>query len=350
MASALVKLRSLYLQTAKNWALRSQSYQSNVQYRWLSTTTTTVEKNSSASKPSPLKPSISTDGDEQPNAQSSQQQESRWRRLKRLRRIWYRGGPPPNRPALVHSKEKIYPLDEAIGYVRKSSFAKFDETLELVVRLNIDPRQAQHNLRGTFSPPHGTGRKDRIVVFAPDGSDLHDAAKQAGAHKIGFDSLIEEIKSTKAKCLKGFTSCLTTRENIPRIAGKVGRLLGPKGLLPSEKAGTVIMGSSVDELVANIGDFLKGKVYYRVDSTGTLHMNVGKLSFNDEMLEDNIKFVLEGVLGRRPADVRKRYFLKGTICSSMGPGVQISPEAVLRQVRRSKAEVQREHEWAKGSQ
>lgn len=349
MASALVKLRYLYLQTAKNWALRSQSYQSNVQYRWLSTSTTIVETNSSASKPSPLKPSTSTDGDEQSNA--SRQQESRWRRLKRLRRIWYRGGPPPNRPAVVHDKDKIYPLDEAIGYVRKASFAKFDETLELTVRLNIDPRQAQHNLRGTFSPPHGTGRKDRIVVFAPDGSDLYEAAKQAGAHKIGLDSLIEEIKFTKAKCLKGFTSCLTTRENIPRIASKVGRILGPKGLLPSEKAGTVIMGSNVVELVANIGDFLKGKIYYRVDSTGTLHMNVGKLSFNDEMLEENIKFVLGEVLGRRPADVRKKYFLKGIICSSMGPGVQISPDAVLRQMHRSRAgEVQREHEWAKESQ
>lgn len=285
--------------------------------RLCATTTTAPTSTPSSPPPSPPEKEVSKPA-----------QESRWRRLKRLRREWYKNGSPANRPSPTYDRKSVHALSDAIAVVRSNSFAKFDESIELVFRLNIDPRQAAHNLRGTLSLPHGTGRSDQIAVFARSESDVKSATV-AGAHLIGGEDLLDRVIATKAKCLKGFTACLATSDMLGDVAGQAGRLLGPKGLLPSLKGGTAIPASEkhVDEFVRG---FLKGKVYYRVDKFATLQMVVGKLSFDDEALKENIMFAIREVLGMRPRDVRRKYFKKTVLCSSMGPSVVIGAEDEIK--------------------
>lgn len=254
-------------------------------------------------------------------------QESRWRRLKRLRREWHKKGPITHRPEPTHNPENVYDLNTALQHVRASAWAKFDESVELIFRLNLDPRQAGHNLRGSFSVPHGTGRSDRIAVFVNDeASPEAEAARRVGAHLVGGQSLIQRVRAERGKCLKGFAACLALPEVVPTVAQAVGRILGPKGLLPSPKLGTVI-SSNVGE---DVSQFLRGRVYYRIDKFATLQMNVGKLSFTDDMLRENIVTALVVVRSLKPADVRKGYMKKVVICSSMGPSVKINGDAAIK--------------------
>lgn len=254
-------------------------------------------------------------------------EEPRWRRLKRLRREWRRKGPPDHRPTPTFDRKGTYDLDAALQHVRSCSWAKFDESVELILQLNVDPRRADHNLRGNHAVPHGTGRADRIAVFvAEDDNAEAKAAKSAGAQLVGGPSLISRIQTDQGKCVRGFAVCLSVPEVASDLAQKAGRILGPKGLLPSPNRGTVIKGD-ISEAVT---DFARGRVYYHIDKFATLHMIVGKLSFTDNMLRDNISSVLEEIWSRKPATVRKRYIKKAFICSSMGPSVMIDCKDALK--------------------
>lgn len=251
--------------------------------------------------------------------------ESRWRRLKRERR---EAPPPKHRSTYQFETGITYSIEEALHHVRKSAWAKFDESLELVFRLNVDPRRADHNLRGSFTLPFGTGRADKVAVFV---SDLkgHDAqvATNAGAHLVGSDELISEVFETRGKVLKEFSTCIAMSEVVPTLAKKVGRILGPKGLMPSPKMNTVVnTDAALKEMIANV---LKGIVMYRVDKYSSMQLNVGKLSFSDEMLIENVINATRAICNIRPQNVKKSYVQKVFLCSSMGPSVKLAVDQLV---------------------
>lgn len=257
--------------------------------------------------------------------------ESRWRRLKRERR---EAPPPKYRSTHQFERDATYTVEEALGHVRKSAWANFDESIELVFRLNVDPRRADHNLRGSFSLPFGTGRNDKVAVFV---SDLkgHDAqvATDAGAHLVGSDDLIDRVLKTRGKVLKEFSSCISVSEMVPTLAKKVGRILGPKGLMPSPKMNTVV--NTDDALKQMVQNVLKGIVMYRVDKHSSMQLNVGKLSFSDEMLIDNVLSATLAICDIRPLNVKRSYIQKAYICSSMGPSVKLTVDQLVPRALRS---------------
>lgn len=252
--------------------------------------------------------------------------ENRWQRLKRERR---EAPPPKHRSNYKFHTSSRYDLPAALTHVRQSAWASFDESLELVFRLNVDPRHADHNLRGTIHLPHGTGRNDRVAVIAPEeNDDVAKLAREAGAHLVGGDSLIERVREERGKCIKGFSACLTTPEMLPTIAQKIGPILGPKGLMPNAKLGTVVTN--------NVGDvvrqFLRGAITYRVEKAGNMMMNVGKLSFTDQQLSDNVNAAVRAIWEIKPVSVKRGYFQKISVCSSMGPAVLLSHDHLMKQI------------------
>lgn len=250
------------------------------------------------------------------NAQTTT--ESRWQRLKRLRKA---APTPPSRTKHQFDRSQCYDIQQALTHVRAAQWAEFDESLELILRLNIDPRQADQNLRGSIPLPHGTGRKDRVVVFADQ--DQEQAAIDAGADLVGSDDLIANIKTEKGKPIKGFAAAVSLPHLLPLVASQIGRILGPKGIMPTDKTGTVV--SAVSEVVTQIK---RGWLTYRTDKDGNVHMNVGRLSFDDAHLTDNIAAAVRGILDVRPVTVKKRYLLKAYMCSSMGPSIQLDLESL----------------------
>ena len=213
-------------------------------------------------------------------------------------------------PAQLHS------LDEGIDLVKGLASAKFDETVELVARLGIDPRKAEENLRGTVALPSGTGRDVRVAVFAE--GDAAAAATEAGADIVGSDDLAAEIEGGKMD----FDVAIATPDMMPTV-GKLGRVLGPRGLMPNPKTGTV-----TPDVAKAVGEFKGGKVEYRSDKNGNVHVPIGKASFDTDALLANLNAVL-GELNRvRPSSAKGRYFLKVSISSTMGPGVKLDPSSV----------------------
>lgn len=285
-----------------------------------------VLSSSAASTRQRSKKALNVDGTDE--KESKPRVESRWRRLKRERR---EAPPPKRRSSYEFDRDTSYSVEDALVHVRKSSWAHFDESLELVLRLNVDPRHADHNLRGSFSLPFGTGRPDKVAVFVSD-INGHDAkiARNAGAHLIGSDDLISEIAGNRGKSVKGFAACVAMSEMLPSLAQKAGRILGPKGLMPSAKLGTVV--SNDDALKLTIKELLQGRVMYRVDKASNMHMNVGKLSFSDEMLVHNILVAVRAIWDVRPASVKRSYIKKAIICSSMGPSVQLVLESLVPRI------------------
>lgn len=260
--------------------------------------------------------------------------ESRWRRLKRERK---QAPPPKNRSTYRFERDALYSVEEALTHVRKSAWADFDESLELVFRLNVDPRRADHNLRGTFSLPFGTGRADKVAVFVADVNG-HDAqvATHAGAHLVGADDLIDQVVKTRGKVLNDFATCVAMSEMVSTMARKVGRILGPKGLMPSPKMGTVINNEdALKQLIANV---LKGIVMYRVDKTSNMHLNVGKLSFSDDMLAENVLAATRAIYDIRPSNVKKAYIHKAVVCSTMGPSVGLALDKLVPRVLQAEAQ------------
>ena len=209
--------------------------------------------------------------------------------------------------------ERLHTMDEAIPVVRKAAYAKFDETVEMAMRLGVDPKHADQMVRGTVVLPHGTGKSKRVLVIA--GGDKVKEAEAAGADHVGGAELVAKIQEGWLD----FDAVVATPDMM-REVGKLGKVLGPRGLMPNPKTGTVTfdVGSAIREIKA-------GKVEFRVDKTGIVHVPVGKLSFPDQNLIDNANAIVHAVVRAKPAAAKGKYMKSITVASTMGPGVKIDP-------------------------
>jgi len=214
------------------------------------------------------------------------------------------------------TKNKIYSsLDEAIDILKETSTTKFVESVELHANLNIDPRYADQQLRTTVTLPHGVGKELTIAVLTND--ENFEEAKNAGADIVGNDELIENI--TKGNI--NFDLLIATPNMMPKLA-KLGRVLGPKGLMPSPKSGTVST-----TLTATLTEFKKGKFEYKADKTGVVHVSFGKSDFAKNQLIDNVQALYNSIEKNRPSGVKGKYFKTLFICSSMGPSIRVDLNA-----------------------
>jgi len=207
---------------------------------------------------------------------------------------------------------KYYPLNDAVKLIKSMSFEKFDATVELAIRLNVDPRQADQNIRGAVSLPHGTGKTTRVLVFAQ--GDKIKEAKDAGADLIGDDDLIQQIQ----KGIIEFDVVIATPDMMGKIA-PLGRTLGPRGLMPNPKTGTV-----TNDIAKAVTEVKSGKIEYRNDKVGNIQVPVGKVSFSVDQLAENAKAVYQQLIKVRPSTVKGLYVLNAAMSSTMGPGVKIS--------------------------
>jgi large subunit ribosomal protein L1 len=206
---------------------------------------------------------------------------------------------------------------EAVALVKSLATAKFDETVELAVRLGVDPRKADQMVRGTVALPSGTGTDVRIAVFAT--GDAATAAREAGADIVGAEDLIAQVEGG----MLDFDVAISTPDLMPQV-GKLGRALGPRGLMPNPKTGTVT--TDVGKAVA---DFKGGKVEYRTDRHGNVHVPIGKVSFEAPAIVANLRAVLEELDRAKPASAKGRYFRRVVLSSTMGPSIQIDPQRML---------------------
>jgi large subunit ribosomal protein L1 len=215
----------------------------------------------------------------------------------------------------------LYDLHEALELTVKLAKAKFDETVEMAVRLGVDPRQADQNLRGTVALPHGTGRSVRVVVFAK--GDKEAEAREAGADVVGSDELVKKIAD---EGWLEFDSAIATPDMMGAV-GRIGKILGPRGLMPNPKLGTVTfdVAKAVRELKA-------GKIEFRVDKAGIVHIPVGKVSFGAEKVRDNALAVLATLQRAKPSTAKGNYMIGIAVSSTMGPGVKVNPAAVRASV------------------
>jgi large subunit ribosomal protein L1 len=210
-------------------------------------------------------------------------------------------------------RETLYGLSEAVDLVKSTASAKFDETVELAVRLGVDPRKADQIVRGTLSLPEGTGKTNRVAVFAA--GDAAAEARAAGADEVGADDLVAKINGG----FLDFDIAIATPDLMGQV-GSLGRVLGPRGLMPNPKTGTVTtdVGKAVTE-------FKGGRVEYRTDKVGNVHIRVGKASFSRDQLIKNVRAVVDELQRAKPAAAKGRYFLSVTVSSTMGPGIHIDP-------------------------
>lgn len=206
-----------------------------------------------------------------------------------------------------------YLLDEGLKIVHQTGRAKFDETVELAIRLGVDPRQADQNVRGTVVLPHGVGRSVRVVAFAK--GEKQKEAEQAGADIVGAEELIEKIRDGWLD----FDKAVATPDMMGAV-GRVGKILGPRGLMPNPKTGSVAadIGRAVREIKA-------GRLEFRVDKAGIVHLPIGKVSFGPEKLTENAQAVLGSIQRAKPASAKGHYILSVTLSTTMGPGVKIDP-------------------------
>ena len=208
----------------------------------------------------------------------------------------------------------LYDRDEAIALVKKAATAKFDETIEVHIRTGCDGRHADQQIRGAVVLPHGTGKKVRILVFAKDAKA--EEAKAAGADYVGAEDLIPRIQNENWFDY----DVVVATPDMMGVVGRLGRVLGPKGLMPNPKAGTVTM-----DVTKAIQDIKAGKIEYRLDKTNIIHVPVGKASFTEEQLADNFQTLIDAIIKARPAAVKGQYLKSVTITSTMGPGVKVNP-------------------------
>lgn len=208
---------------------------------------------------------------------------------------------------------QLYGPEEALALVKGGASAKFDETVEVVMRLGVDPRKADQGVRGTVNLPNGTGKTARVLVFAT-GEKANEAAA-AGADEVGADELIDKV----SKGYLDFDAVVATPDLMGKV-GRLGRVLGPRGLMPNPKTGTVTM-----DVAKAVGDIKGGKIEFRVDRHANLHFIVGKASFTEAQLLENYFAALDEVLRLKPSASKGRYIKKITVTSTMGPGVGVDP-------------------------
>ena len=210
-------------------------------------------------------------------------------------------------------KAALYEVSEAIELVKKTATAKFDETVEVAFKLGVDPRQSDQMIRGAVVLPNGTGKSQTVLVFAK--GEKAKEAEAAGADFVGAEDLVAKIQGGWF----GFDVAVATPDMMG-VVGKIGRLLGPKGLMPNPKTGTVTM-----DVTKAINDVKAGKIEYRVDKTGIIHAPIGKASFEQEKLEENFKTLCDVLIKAKPASSKGQYIRSVTVSSTMGPGVKINP-------------------------
>ena len=216
--------------------------------------------------------------------------------------------------AKLIERGNLYDKDEAVALVKKAATAKFDETIEAHIRTGCDGRHADQQIRGAVVLPHGTGKKVRILVFAKDAKA--EEAKAAGADFVGGDDLIPKIQN------EGWLDfdVVVATPDMMGIVGRLGRVLGPKGLMPNPKAGTVTM-----DVTKAVNEIKAGKIEYRLDKTNIIHVPIGKASFTEEQLADNFQTLIDAINKARPAAVKGQFLKSVTLTSTMGPGVKVNP-------------------------
>lgn len=217
---------------------------------------------------------------------------------------------------------KRYALPEAISLLKDNQIAKFDESIEVAVRLGVNPKHADQMVRGTVALPHGTGSSVRVVVFAQ--GEKAAEAEEAGADVVGTDELADKIKG-------GWTDfdVAVATPDMMRVVGKLGKVLGPRGLMPNPKTGTVTM-----ELGKTIGELKAGRIEYRVDKQSNIAAAVGKLSFDADKIADNVLAFVNAILKAKPAAAKGAYFLGASLCSSMSPGVKLDHSELVAALKK----------------
>ncbi len=220
----------------------------------------------------------------------------------------------------VEEKDK-YTLKEAIDKVKEIAFAGFDESVDMAVRLGVDPRHADQMVRGSVLLPHGTGKEVKVLVFAK--GEKEQEAREAGADYVGAEDMVEKIQK---KGWLDFDRAIATPDMMA-LVGRLGRILGPRGLMPNPKTGTVTM--NVKEAVEEIK---KGKVDYKVDRAANIHVVIGKVSFEADKLYDNARAVLDSIQRAKPASAKGTYFKNITLSPTMGPGVKVDVSSALEEI------------------
>jgi len=214
--------------------------------------------------------------------------------------------------ASAQVERRPYPLNEAVPLVQKVKFAKFDETVELHVRLGVDPKHADQMVRGTIVLPNGLGKSKKVLVIAS--GDKQREARDAGADLVGGDEMVAKIQTEN---WTDFDAVIATPDMM-RAVGRLGKVLGPRGLMPNPKTGTVTV-----DVAQAVKEIKAGKVEFRVDKTGVIHCPVGKISFTSDKLLENASSLLQAVVKAKPAAAKGKYVRSVTICSTMGPGVPL---------------------------
>ena len=217
-------------------------------------------------------------------------------------------------------KTKLYGLREAVELLKELPPAKFDETVEMHIRLNVDPRHADQQVRGTVSLPHGTGQEKRVLVIA-SGEKVKEA-EEAGADFVGGEDIVQKIEGGWLD----FDAVIATPVMM-RVVGRLGRILGPRGLMPSAKTGTVTF-----DIADAVKEIKAGRIEFRVDRYGIIHAGIGKMSFSADMLFDNAKVLLRAVLRARPAAVKGQYVRSLAMAPTMGVGIKIDPARAQKEI------------------
>jgi large subunit ribosomal protein L1 len=215
-------------------------------------------------------------------------------------------------------RARLYEPKEAVKLIKDTSYTKFDATVEVHLRLGIDPRHADQNIRTTVALPHGTGKSVRVLVFAQ--GEAAQAAQEAGADYVGADDLIGRIDKEN---FFDFDIAIATPDMMGKV-GRVGRKLGPRGLMPNPKSGTIV---SAEDLPRTIREVRGGRVEFRNDKTGLLHVAVGKVSFDEQQIYDNIAALMDAVKAAKPSASKGAYVKSVTFTSTMGPGIRVDPAA-----------------------
>jgi large subunit ribosomal protein L1 len=213
-------------------------------------------------------------------------------------------------------RAKLYPLDEAVKLIKGGASAKFDETIEIAMNLGIDPRKGDQNLRGVVDLPGGTGKAVRVAVFAK--GDKAEEAKQAGAEFVGAEDLAEQIQNGET----GFDRCIATPDMMA-VVGRLGKVLGPRGLMPNPKLGTV-----TQDVAAAVQAAKGGQVEYRAEKEGIVHAGVGKASFSEEQIVENVRAFIDAINKAKPSGAKGTYIKSISLTSTMGPGIRIDPSAL----------------------
>lgn len=214
-------------------------------------------------------------------------------------------------------RKKLYSITDAVKAIKERATAKFDETVEVALNLGVDPRHADQMVRGVCQLPNGSGRSVRVAVFAR--GPKAEEAKNAGAEVVGAEDLLEQIQGGNIN----FDRCIATPDMMP-LVGRLGKILGPRGLMPNPKVGTVTM-----DVAGAVGAAKGGAVEFRVEKAGIIHAGIGKVSFDEDKLIENIRAFTDAVIKAKPSGAKGTYLQRVAISSTMGPGVKVDPASVL---------------------